>query len=148
MTTLTGSPAGPRPDPAPGSAWDSQRLFDLISAVSPLRIISRCGPSTFEAIASLERFSIARGWLNAMQPDFHWHLDLGGLGWVRSRDQIHSRSGRRVMFLELAASAEQAPFLLVYLYRPKGAEFTPEQEARFAEAHADLANGLRLEKTS
>ncbi len=148
MTTSTGpSPASPAHSAAPVQ-WTHQRFFELVSGVSPLRVISRCGPSTFEAIIRLERFEVSKGWMNAIQPEFHWHFATAGLRWVRSRDEVHKRSGRRVMYFELGEGPDEPPFLLIYLYRPKDAEFSPEQEERFAAAHAQLSEGCPISKES
>lgn len=125
--------------------WTARRFFEALTLLGPLRVISQSGPSTFEAICELTRFGIADGTLNAITPDYHWHLRLDGFGHLRSRDEIHGRSGRRVLFFELRESPEAAPFLRIYLYRGPGEEFTAEHERLFALLHEDLALGVALE---
>ena len=138
MTTQTAMP--PHTD-----TWTARRFFEALTLLGPLRVISQSGPSTFEALCELTRFKIADGYLNAITPDYHWHLRLDGFGHLRSRDEIHGRSGRRVLFFELRENPEAAPFLLIYLYRGPGEEFSMEHERLFALLHEDLAGGVALE---
>ena len=125
-------------------ALDAVGFFELLKELGPLRIISRSGPSTFEAICTVSRFGVASGFMNAITPEYHWHLQLKGFGHVRSHDEIHDRSGRRVLYFELRENAEANPFLFIYLYRDKGAEFDPAHEKRFLEAHEAMSQGLSL----
>jgi hypothetical protein len=129
-----------------GRAWTARRFFALLAQLGPLRIISISGPSTFEAIGELGSFGFARGFMNALCDTYHWHLDVARFGHLRSRDDVHARSGRRVLFFELRERAEQPPFLMIYLHRGKDEEFAPERERRFAQAHAQLADGRALER--
>lgn len=119
-------------------------FFEALRLLGPLRVISQCGPSTFESICAVRSFSLADGWFNAIDPAFHWHLKLDGFGHLRSRDETHARSGRRVLFFELRTDAAAEPFLTIYLYRRPGQDFGPEQEHLFAELHAELASGVTL----
>ena len=50
------------------AAWTHRRLFTLLEQLSPLRVISICGPSVFEAICDFGRPGFARGHMNAMTP--------------------------------------------------------------------------------
>jgi putative heme iron utilization protein len=122
----------------------ARSFFEALRLLGPLRVISQCGPSTFESICTMRSFSLADGYFNAIDPAFHWHLKLDGFGHLRSRDEIHARSGRRVLFFELRREAGAEPFLTIYLYRRPGAEFLPEQESLFAQLHAELADGATL----
>lgn len=126
------------------AAWTHRRFFDLLGRLGPLRVISICGPSVFEALCRFGPHGFARGHMNAMTPAYHWHVNLGEFRHVASRDEIHERSGRRVLFLLLSEGAEAEPFLRVYVHREKGAEFEPECEKAFLEAHAELAAGVDL----
>jgi len=112
--------------------------------LGPLRVISISGPSVFEALVTFGPYGFAQGHMNAMTPAYHWHLKLAGLSRVRTRDEVHARSGRRVLFFELYEPEASAPFLRIYLYREKNADFEPEREKRFAEAHAELAEGAEF----
>ena len=89
----------PRPPteaaPAAG-AWTSRRFFALLAELSPHRVISQCGPSTFEAILDFGSHGFASGFMNAVTPAYHWHLRTAGFGALRSVDTTHARSGRRV----------------------------------------------------
>ena len=126
--------------------WTARRVFDLLAEVGPLRVISVCGPSVFEAICDFGEYEIRGGMLNAITAAYHWHFQLSRFGHVHSHDTIHKRSGRRVLFLELREEAGKDPFLLIYLYRPADTEFAPQQEKLFAVAHAELGDGKNLEK--
>jgi len=126
--------------------WTHRRFFDLLRELGTLRVISVSGPSVFEALCELGPYGVADGYMNAITPAYHWHLELARFRALRSRDTIHERSGRRVLFFELAEAREAEPFLRIYLYRGPREEFGPEREKRFAEAHADLAEGVLLEE--
>lgn len=125
--------------------WSHRRFFELLTQVAPLRVISSCGPSTFEAIIGFSDHTFAGRLMNAITPAYHWHLDLSGFGHLRARDEQHTRSGRRVIYFELRSEPADAPFLWIYLHRERGAEFEPEREKRFAEVFPALAGGVRLE---
>jgi hypothetical protein len=112
--------------------------------LGPVRIISPSGPSLFEAICELGPFAAAEGWLNSITDRYHWHLELSRLGHVTSRDGVHERSGRRVLFFELRERAGDEPFLWIYLHRGKGEEFDPEREGAFASLHELFAAGAAL----
>jgi len=124
--------------------WTHRRFFELLESLGRLRVISACGPSTFEALCRLHSWSIERGFLNAITPEYHWHLAVSRLRHLRSADEVHARSGRRVLFFELRESDSANPFLSIYLHREKGAEFEPERERAFAAAHAELSAGVAL----
>ncbi|HEX4497684.1 MAG TPA: hypothetical protein VIE43_18570 [Thermoanaerobaculia bacterium] len=125
--------------------WTARRFFRDLADLGTLRIISQAGPSTFEAICEVGAFGIADGYLNAITSSYHWHLRLDGFGHLRSRDETHQRSGRRVLFFQLASDAAAPPFLSIYLYRGAGEELTPERLARFAELHRELGAGVTVE---
>jgi putative heme iron utilization protein len=125
--------------------WTARRFFGDLSTLGPLRVISQCGPSTFEAICEVGAFGIAEGYLNAITASYHWHLRLDGFGHLRSRDETHQRSGRRVLFFELAGAAAAPPFLAIYLYRGAGEDLAPERLERFGDMHRELAAGVAVE---
>jgi len=125
--------------------WTARRFFALLGALGRLRVISQSGPSTFEALCSVGPFEIAHGFVNAITPAYHWHLALKRFRHLRSHDEVHARSGRRVLFFSLHEAADAAPFLRIYLHREKGAEFEPDREARFAAAHGALRDGAPIE---
>jgi hypothetical protein len=127
------------------TTWTVGGVFELLRRLSPLRVISVSGPSVFEAIVDFDRYGFAQGHMNAMTPAYHWHLGLDDFGWIRSYDTVHERSGRRVLFLQFARSSDAEPFVSVYVHRPKGEEFDPTRLEAFARAHAELAEGRRLE---
>jgi hypothetical protein len=135
-----------RPAPAPeaSGAWSHERFFALLEQLGRLRVISQCGASTFEALCTFGPWSLERGYMNAITPAYHWHLALARFRHLRSCDQVHGRSGRRVLFFELREQADAEPFLRIYVYRDPSAEFEPERERRFAAAHASLADGAAL----
>ncbi len=128
--------------------WTLPAFFEALAGLGSLRVISRCGPSTFEAICEVGPFGVAHGHLNAITERYHWHLELARCRWLRSADEVHARSGRQVLFFQLAESAESAPFLAIYLYRGKGEEFEPQRLERFASLHRELAAGRQLELPS
>lgn len=129
----------------PATAWTARRVLESLREVSPLRVINVSGPSVFETICELDGFGVADGHFNAMTPRYHWHLALDRFRHLTTKDEVHERSGRRVLFYELREEAGAEPFLLVYLHRGKGEEFSPEREAAFAEAHRVFAGGAALE---
>jgi hypothetical protein len=124
--------------------WDAARFFDLLRSLGRLRVISQTGPSTFEALCAVDSFEIARGFVNAITPSYHWHLAAKRFRHLRSHDEIHARSGRRVLYFALREEPDSHPFLRIYVHREPGAEFEPEREALFAAAHEDLADGVDL----
>lgn len=124
--------------------WTAKDVFALLRALSPLRVISVCGASVFESIMDFDEHGFAHGHMNAMTPHYHWHVALDGLGWVRSNDTVHARSGRRVLFLEFASSSTDEPFLSVYVHRGKGEDFDGARLEAFAAAHAVLSEGRAI----
>lgn len=143
MTEPFSAPAE-TPDRIPAAAWTARRFFAALRDLAPLRVISRCGPSTFEAICDFGPHGFAEGHMNAITPAYHWHLRVDGFRWLRSHDQVHARSGRRVLFFELRERADAPPFLFLYVHRERGAEFDANREAAFAALHADLSEGVAL----
>lgn len=126
----------------------AEELFGSLRDLSPLRIISVCGPSVFEAIEEFGAFGIHDGWMNAMCDRYHWHLEINRIGWITTRDTLHERSGRRVLFLELREKLDDEPFLLLYLHRAKGEEFEEERLEQFEKLHAVYGAGAPLEVAS
>lgn len=124
--------------------WTAHRFFTSLAGLGPLRVISQSGPSTFEAICEVGAFGIADGYLNAITASYHWHLRLDGFASLRSRDEVHPRSGRRVLFFELASDAAAKPFLTIYLYRGPGEDLQPDRLARFGALHAELEGGVAI----
>lgn len=118
-----------------------REFFDALDALGPLRIIAVSGPSVLESIGRLERFGFADGHMNAISATCHWHVDLRRFRHLRTRDEVHARSGRRVLFFELGEGADAAPFLLVYVHRGKDEEFDDARLSRFTALHATLAGG-------
>ncbi len=132
-------------EPQPGS-WTADRFFALLAELSPHRVISVCGPSTFEAIIEFGPHGFAAGHMNAITPAYHWHLRSDGLGVIRSVDTIHGRSGRRVLHFELREHAsDERPYLHIYLHRERETDFEPSRERRFAEAHTEFAGGIAIQ---
>lgn len=115
-----------------------------LSALGRLRIISQCGPSTFEAIVDADPGHVARGYFNAITPAYHWHVRLDRLGWLESADEIHARSGRRVLYFSLKESASDPPFLWIYVHREKDEDFEPERVEAFQRLHAHARSGMPL----
>lgn len=128
-----------------GQSWTAERFFAALRAVSPLRVISQCGPSTFEAICDFGAHGIAGGFVNAITPAYHWHIRVDGLRGLRSHDEEHARSGRRVLYFTLSDEHGREPFLRIYLHRERGAEFEAEREKAFAALHGQLSDGVQLE---
>lgn len=133
-----------RAEVAGAPALGVREFFDGLRGLSPLRIIQITGPSVFETICDVESFSISDGWLNAITPQYHWHLSLERFKCLTTRDTVHDRSGRRVLFFELRESTDEEPFLLIYLHRAKGAEFEAEREAGFASLHGHCSRGAQM----
>lgn len=136
--------AEPTPRPGAASAWTHRRFFTELGPLSPLRVISQSGASTFEAICRFGSFGFEGGHMNAITPEYHWHLALARFRHLTSVDRTHARSGRRVLFFELREQAGAAPFLMIFLYRDRGEEFDAAREQRFAALHAELAEGREL----
>jgi hypothetical protein len=122
---------------------DVHTFFTEVGRLSPLRVISQSGPSTFEAICTLEGFHPHGDYLNAITPSYHWHLHVGRPIHVTSRDEIHQRSGRRVLFFVLR-DHEDRPFLRIYVHRERGAEYEPGRVEGFATLHREIADGAIL----
>lgn len=121
-----------------------REFFESLRVLGPLRVISQSGPSVFEAICRLDAYGIQDGHLNALTDAYHWHIDLARFRHVRSHDEVHTRSGRRVLYFALRETPEATPFLFVYLYRGKQEEFGETREALFAELHTQLAAGAEV----
>lgn len=126
--------------------WTAARFFTLLGSLGPLRVISQCGPSTFEALCEVGSFSIEAGFVNAITPAYHWHLASKRFRHLQSHDQTHARSRRRVLFFTLHETLGADPFLRIYVQREPGVEFEPEREAIFAEAHLELAGGVDMSR--
>ena len=107
--------------------FDARRFFAALRDLSPLRVISACGPSTFEAIIDFDAHGFDGRMMNAITPAYHWHFDVTRLRHLRSQDETHARSGRRVLFFELRQEAGQPPFMWIYVHRERGAEFDAER---------------------
>lgn len=131
-------------DVSANAPWSAARLFAQLAELGRLRVISQCGPSTFEALCTVESFELTRGFVNAITPAYHWHLAVKRFRHLRSHDETHARSGRRVLFFSLHEQPDADPFLRIYLHREPGAEFDAEREARFAEMHGEFAGGVDL----
>ena len=140
-TNLTDSPAAPRI----ATAWTAERVLSSLEDLGPLRIITVTGPNVFETICELGGYGVANGYFNAITPQYHWHLRLDGLRHVHTKDEVHARSGRRVLFLEFREQARAEPFLMVYLHRGKGEEFGDEREAAFGRLHEVFGEGAPVE---
>ena len=139
-------PDGVSPDTrTPARGWTHRRFFELLEALGRLRVISACGPSTFEALCALHSWRVERGFLNAITPEYHWHLAVSRLRHLRSADELHARSGRRVLFFELREFESADPFLRIYVHREKGAEFEAERERSFSAAHQELRGGVAFD---
>jgi len=130
----------------PSAPWTASRFLDLLPELGKLRIISVCGPSVFEALCEAGPYDKRGGSLNMITDSFHWHLAPHRIAHLQSQDAIHTRSGRRVIFFELRESAEESPFLRIYVYRDPETEFDPDVAERFAAAHKELADGVVLLK--
>ena len=126
------------------SPWSADRFFDLLQTFPRVRVILMTGPSVFEALCTPGAYSIQGRFLNAITPEYHWHLDTSRFGFLKSSDQIHARSGRRVLFFSLHETESDEAFLQIYLYREPGAEFDPKVESSFLLAHEELSEGVRL----
>ncbi len=122
-------------------------FFKNLRVLSPLRVIQISGPSIFETICSVDSFSIKDGWLNAITPHYHWHLELNRFRHLTTRDTIHERSGRRVLLFELRESGDDEPFLLIYLHRDKGEEFDRARRDAFAALQERCSEGVHIEQT-
>jgi len=122
---------------------DVRAFFAEVGRLSPLRVISQCGPSTFEALCTFEGFEPHGDYLNAMTPDYHWHLHVGKPIHVTSRDEVHTRSGRRVLYFVLK-DADGKGFLRIYVHREKGAEYEPARVDGFRALHEQVGDGAVL----
>lgn len=121
-----------------------RELFEAFTALGPLRIISIAGASVFESICRLEQWGINDGYMNAFTDAYHWHVDLGRFRHVRTRDETHDRSGRRVLYFELCEEAGAEPFLRVYVHREKNVAFDDTREQAFNGLHALLGTGAAV----
>ncbi len=137
---MSGETTGLADSSASAAPWTAAHFFSQLAELGPLRVMTQSGPSTFEALCRVGPFGISQGYLNAIAPAYHWHLRLEGFRHLRSRDEIHRRSGRRVLYFELRSAARRAPFIAIYLHRPPGAELASER--RFAALHGELAGGV------
>ena len=118
-TTLSApSASGSSPDD-----WTARRFFETLVSLGPLRVIAVTGPSVFESFCEVTSFKIMNGYLNVFDDHYHWHLRLDGFGHLASREEVHERSGRKVLYFELRADAQSEPFLRIYLYRGSGEDF-------------------------
>ena len=131
----------PRPE---AEQWTARDLFDILAELGPLRVISQSGPSTFEAICEVKHFGIAGGMLNAITPQYHWHLELGGPRHVRTVDSMHEPSQRQVLFFELRTEPDAEPFLSIYLHREKNMPFEDDRLRMFQQVHAELHGGAAI----
>jgi len=111
-----------------------------------VRVISVCGPSVFEAICRVAPFDKQSGFLNMITDAYHWHFAASRLGHLQSFDEVHARSGRRVLFFTLREAPELDPFLRIYVYRAPGDEFAAEVLRDFATAHSELAAGVQVDQ--
>ncbi len=132
------------PEAGAHSPWTARRFFTELAALSPLRIITQSGPSTFEAIGALGPWGITQGYVNVMTDAYHWHLDVSRFRHLRSADETHQRSGRQVLFFELREQEAAEPFLRIYLYRAPKEDFDATRLERFLTLHAELAAGEPL----
>ncbi len=126
------------------SVWTLPRLFEELRHLGRLRVITITPGSVFEAICQVGPFGVAQGHLNVIRPDYHWHLDLDRVRFLATRDEVHARSGRRVLCFTLAESTESPPSVSIYLHRERDEELGAERELRFADLHAELATGVAL----
>ena len=127
--------------------WSADRFFDLLQTFSRMRVILKTGPSVFEALCAPGAYSIQGHFLNVITPEYHWHLDVSRFGFLQSFDEIHARSGRRVLFFSLSEKkGDDRPFLQIYLYRGPGEEFDPQIESGFMRAHEELQSGVWLSR--
>jgi len=125
--------------------WTAKRFFGSLAELGPYRIISICGPSVFEAIVNFDHHGFSDGYMNAIRPEYHWHLQVDRFGWVRSRDETHARSGRRVLYFELGEDGS-TPFLRIYLHRGSGEDFESQRLQAFLQIHSELGQGIRLSR--
>jgi hypothetical protein len=145
--TTPDTPATPDDTGGIPQDWTARRFFQALTTLGPLRVIAINGPSVFETFCEVTAFKIMDGYLNVFDDRYHWHLRLDGFGHLTSREEVHERSGRKVLYFELRESAAADPFLRIYLFRGLGADFGAAREARFAELHEQLRDGreIRLE---
>lgn len=125
-------------------SWTATRFVALLQSLGRLRIISTSGPSVLEVLCAMGPCSLAGGFLNVQTDEIHWHLALTRFRFLRSYDEIHARSGRRVLFFAMSEGPTDAPFLRIYVHRPPDSEFALDVLARFAEVHRELAAGVGI----
>lgn len=129
------------PDAGP---WTLARLFSELVDLGDLRVIVITPGSVFECICRIRGFGVAGRWLNAMTDGYHWHIDTGAIRFVRACDEIHARSGRQVLYLQLATSSVAEPSFAIYLHRPSGEPWSAERFERFARLRAVFEGGREL----
>lgn len=129
---------------SPAEGWTARRFFEALGVLGPLRVIAVNGPSVFEAFCEVTSFKIMEGHLNVFDDRYHWHLRLDGFGHLTSCEEVHERSGRKVLYFELRADARSEPFLRIYLYRRVGEDFGDTRELRFAAVHDELRGGREI----
>ncbi|HEV7670810.1 MAG TPA: hypothetical protein VGS22_20000 [Thermoanaerobaculia bacterium] len=130
--------------PQEGPPWTLARLFGELVDLGDLRVIVTTPGSVFECICRIRGFGIAGGWLNAMTEGYHWHIDLGAIRFARTRDEIHERSGRQVLYLELGTAPEAVPSFAIYLHRPSGEPWSSERFERFGGLREVFDGGREL----
>src|SRR5690606_25359272 len=99
----------------------------------------------FEALCTVGPFEIAHGFVNAITPAYHWHLALKRFRHLRSHDEAHARSGRRVLVFTPHEDADAAASGRIYVRRAPGAAWEPDREARVAAARGALRAGAPVE---
>ncbi|MCH2184406.1 hypothetical protein MK280_00880 [Myxococcota bacterium] len=66
--------------------WSASDFFAGLEVFPRIRVVLNMGPSVFEAICVPSDFRCQAGSLNAITPDYHWHIDASRFGFVRSCD--------------------------------------------------------------
>ncbi len=124
--------------------WSASGFFGGLKAFPRIRVVLTTGPSVFEAICVPSDFRFQAGHLNAMTPEYHWHIDVSRFAFVRSWDEVHARSDRRVLFFSLHEHQEAEAFLRIYIYRPPRQPFGEEIEDAFMRMHRAFEMGRKL----
>ena len=124
--------------------WSASDFFGALKAFPRIRVVLTTGPSVFEAICVPSNFRFQSGHLNAMTPEYHWHIDVSRFTFARSWDEVHARSDRRVLFFSLHEKPEIEPFLRIYIYRPPRQPFGEEIENDFLQMHKAFSTGRQL----
>ena len=130
--------------PAVHEILTAESFFEQLQRLGPVRIISVCGPSVFEAICEVAPFVKQDGFLNMITDAYHWHFAIDRFRHVRSVDTTHARSGRQVLFFELREEEGKPAFLRIYLYRGKGEAYRPDVLERFESLHRELKDGAAV----